>query len=444
MRGFGRAFGSRLRQSTKFVSVGIATGTLGLAAWASCEGKSPTPAATTATTYVLAADVGGTNSRFKLYRVDASDPIELQTTAPGELVFENKYANFDHRNFQEIVEKFLDDAKSHADEHSQQIKTPVVACLALAGVVTENRCRLTNLDWLVCGSELGAAFGIKRVELINDFVAQGYGTLTLGEDEVTALTDAKPRLGAPIGVLGAGTGLGECFLTMGHGGVYGCHPSEGGHKEWAPRGQGSDDTQLELLKYLKIKFSERNRISVERVVSGPGICNVYDFLAYRYPHQIDKQVHKAFMQSTRNAATVATNATPGSLCEQALQIFTSCYGAEAGVLALTFMPFGGLYLTGGVTEKLADRIKNEDDFMEAYFDKGRVSPLLYRVPLYIVNIDDMGERGSHLRAVQILHEVAAGHVDDEPQLDPDHILPLVPARNSGVAQLLGIPGASAA
>ena len=100
-------------------------------------------------------------------------------------------------------------------------------------------------------------------------------------------------------------------MTIGATGEYDCYPSEGGHAEWAPRGAGSDETQLELLKYLKIKFSGWNRISVERVVSGPGICNIYEFLAYQYPHRVDKEVDGRFLGNIRDASTVALNATPG-------------------------------------------------------------------------------------------------------------------------------------
>jgi len=287
---------------------------------------------------------------------------------------------------------------------------PVTACLAVAGVVTENRCLLTNLDWEINGHEIQQKHRIKNLELINDFVAQGYGILTLAPNEVKSLTNAKPRAGAPMACLGAGTGLGECFLTMGPSG-YECYPSEGGHAEWAPRGRGSEETQLELLKYLKIKYSEQNRISVERIVSGHGLCNIYDFLAYRSPSKTDPVQHKAFLRQ-REAAWVVKNVDKNPLCAEALSIFTSCYGAEAGVTGLKFLPFGGLFLTGGVTSKTAHLLFKETGFMDAFYDKGRVSPVLQRVPLFLVLTDDMGERGSHLRAVRLLKSL-----QEKPQIE---------------------------
>lgn len=376
---------------------------------------------------ILSADIGGTNSRFKLISVPLSAPIIRNQKAPGQVLFEGKYLNAAYSSFEKVVDQFLSDAQTAA-----KVEEPIVpdtACLAVAGVVTENRCRLTNLDWHIDGHALEKKHKIGRLELINDFVAQGYGILTLGPHEVKALNNATPREGSPMACLGAGTGLGECFLTTGPNGGYDCYPSEGGHAEWAPRGRGSEETQLDLLKYLKIKFSEQNRISVERIVSGPGISNIYDFLAYKYPERTDRAFHRDFLKS-REAALVVKHATPGSLCEQSLNIFASCYGAEAGVTALKFLPFGGLYLTGGVTGKTMDFLLKDQNFMDSFYDKGRVSPILKRVPLFVVLTDDMGERGSHLRAVKLLHDFNEKKLQVQNDADEQNQhLELVPPRH---------------
>jgi len=194
---------------------------------------------------------------------------------------------------------------------------------------------------------------------------------------------------------------------MGLNNKYEAYPSEGGHKEWAPRGRGSETLQTDLLKFLKVKFSGRNRISVERVVSGRGICNIYEFLAWREPKKIVKHVHEAFMNSPHDGAIITKNAKPGSLCEQALHIYAEIYGAEAGVLALQLMPYGGLYVTGGVTQVTRQWLLEDNHFLDAFADKGRVQSLLDLVPVYLVRIKDMGERGVHYKAVQILHELQA-------------------------------------
>ena len=223
--------------------------------------------------WALAADVGGTNTRLMLYAVDPAAPIVERRTAPGALVCEQKFRNIEFGSLLEIIELFLSELED-GSAASPSHPVPAAACLAVAGVVFANSARLTNLDWVVTGSEIAGQLGIGRVEVINDFVAQGFGVLTLGDDEVETLHAAPPVPDAPIVVLGAGTGLGEAYLTMGPQGQYVCYPSEGGHKEWAPRGAGSDMTQIELLRHLKIKFAGWNRISVERVVSGLGICNI--------------------------------------------------------------------------------------------------------------------------------------------------------------------------
>ncbi|CAK0819994.1 unnamed protein product [Prorocentrum cordatum] len=169
-------------------------------------------------------------------------------------------------------------------------------------------------DWIIDGPMLEERFGLQCIEVINDFVAQGYGTLTLRADEKIHIYGPKTALsGAPIACIGAGTGLGQCFLTADAEGEYTAFPSEGGHAEFAPRGAGNDETQIELLRYLKVKFSGWNRISFERVVSGKGICNTYEFLAYKNPGRIDKKVHSEYLASRENAGIVAQNARPGTL-----------------------------------------------------------------------------------------------------------------------------------
>ncbi|CAE7268963.1 glk, partial [Symbiodinium sp. CCMP2592] len=220
------------------------------------------------------------------------------------------------------------------------------------------------------------------------------------------LNDAEPVQNGTIACIGAGTGLGQCFLVADtQTGDYTCHPSEGQHGEFGPRGAGSDELKLELLKYLKIKFSNAgNRISTERVVSGTGICNIYEFLAYKHPHEVDEEVHEAHNDRPKDAGIIAMNAKPGSLCEKTMKIFADAYGAQCATFALYVQPFGGIYITGGVTKKMREWLLKEGSFMKAYYDKGRLTPVLNRVPLMIVEGDDMGQRGAHLRAVMLLKQ----------------------------------------
>mmetsp|Transcript_129262 Transcript_129262/g.249322 ORF Transcript_129262/g.249322 Transcript_129262/m.249322 type:complete len:498 (-) Transcript_129262:282-1775(-) len=392
----------------------------------------PQPKNASKTGLCLAADVGGTNSRFMLYTVDIDEQVHLRQEAPGKLLLVRKYANICYGCFADVVQAFFDDA--HTASVISDGVHPEVACLAVAGVAQQNIARLTNLDWIINGPELSARFEIGIVEVINDFVAQGYGVLTLSEDEVIQLSGPEPVMGAPIACVGAGTGLGQCFLTAGSTGEYQAYPSEGGHAEFAPRGAGNDETQIELLRHLKVKFSGWNRISYERVVSGKGICNVYEFLAYSRPMSIDLQVHKEFLHNQQDAGIIAKNAAPGNLCHEALKIFASCYGAVSGTFALQVMPFGGLYLSGGVTQKLQSFLREEGSFMEAYMDKGRVSPMLKDVPLFFVKGDEMGQRGAHLRAVRLLHRNRKGLL--VPESGDASKVHLAPPRNAQLKELL--------
>jgi hypothetical protein len=159
-----------------------------------------------------------------------------------------------------------------------------------------------------------------------------------------------------------------------------------------------------------------------------------DFSAYftlflRSFHAV-RATHKRFLADKRDASIIAKNAEHGSLCEEALAIFASCYGAETGVCALKFMPFGGLYLTGGVTNKTMEFLLKDNRFLEAYYDKGRVAPLLDRVPLYVVKCDDMGKRGAHLRAVQLLRYGKRQGAGESSTVSPRKV-ELVPPRSVG-------------
>jgi glucokinase len=253
---------------------------------------------------------------------------------------------------------------------------------------------------------------LKRVtvcRIINDFVAQGYGCLTLDNSEVrhlhgpkVDLNNAESLLTGPKVCVGAGTGLGECYLTQEtEHSKYACFPSEGGHVEYAPR----NDLEVNLWKYLSDKFSSKNRISIERVVSGIGLGNVYEFLASTFPERIEPKVHQEFADAgDEKGRVVAVNAASGSLCRQAMEIMMSAYGCEVGSAAIKFIPTGGLFVTGGLTPKNIKFIEGDDsDFMLGYLNKGRVSPLLEKIPLYAVMTEDLGVRGVH-KAAKTMYE----------------------------------------
>jgi glucokinase len=317
----------------------------------------------------------------------------------------------------------------------------------------DNAARVTNLDNMVidghrlCRMAMDDptpsvyARAIVSCTIMNDFVAQGYGCLTLQSHEVRHLygpeninDDDSPdnnnnncqRYGPKV-CIGAGTGLGECYLTTPPPSVavvrspndtcnpllpppqYTCFPSEGGHVEYAPR----NDLEIKMFQYLSHKFgvahqddeNDENttamcRISVERVVSGLGLANVYEFLATEFPKLVDKTLHDAYLVADDRGKIIAEHIETNQLCRQALSVLLSAYGCEVGSAALKWIPTGGLYISGGLTPKHIDRMTGlESDFMRAYVNKGRVAPLLATIPLYAVLVEDLGVRGAYQAAV---------------------------------------------
>merc|ERR1719198_1038118 len=183
---------------------------------------------------------------------------------PGELVFAKKYQNESHASFTEVCQLFLEEAKKSSGDPP----VPAAVCLACAGGISDNTVDFTNVakGWKIDGYQLQTTLGVPKVRLINDFVAQGYGLLTLSAKEVIQLNpNAEAVPGAPIACVGAGTGLGECYMTADERSVYTCWPSEGGHAEFSPRSPLTGD----LLNFLVKKFDKqgRKRVSMERVVS---------------------------------------------------------------------------------------------------------------------------------------------------------------------------------
>jgi len=353
---------------------------------------------------ILAADIGGTNTRLMLYNVDSNDPCVFRTlgsgkVAPGQLILNKKYMNENYDSFISVVKQFFHDAGVNDN------KPPVAACLAVAGPVKDNTVCFTNRkNWTINGDELATALGIKSIKLINDFLAVGYGLLTLGgEHDILVLQEGERNLSAPIACIGAGTGLGQCYLTPSKDGSYQCFPSEGGHAEFAPR----DDFEIGLLKFLMKKFNQKHRVSVERVISGHGLENIYEYLCTINPNKIDQTVHKKIQEAgDLKAAIIATN-NHNELCSKAMDTFITAYGAEAGVAALKWLPFGGLYITGGMTPKNIDLIATGPNgkFMKALKDKGRVSGILNNIPIYAVLVEDVGERGAHFMAYKEFQEI---------------------------------------
>ena len=345
-------------------------------------------------TLLLAGDIGGTKTILRL--------VEQSAGTFWQTLYEETYPSRNFPDLVPIVQLFL----SAAQQQQSKIPRPQKACFAIAGPVVNDTCVLTNLAWVLDARRLETELEIPQISLINDFSAVGYGILGLETKDLYPLQAVTPQPGAPIAVIGAGTGLGEGFLIEQPGG-HQVFPSEGGHADFAPR----TELEFQLLQYLREKY-DIQRISVERVVSGQGIVAIYQFLRDRKFAQESPDVEKIIRtweqetgrseKSVDPAATIANAAMEkrDRLCEQTLQMFVEAYGTEAGNLAIKLLPYGGLYVAGGIAAKILPLIK-EGSFLRAFGQKGRVSPLLEKVPVQIVLNPQVGLLGAAICASRI-------------------------------------------
>ena len=326
-------------------------------------------------TLLLAGDIGGTKTLLRL----------VESTADTEPLFEATYpsANFAHLN--DIVTRFLKEAHSSC---------PAAACFAIAGPVKNNQSQVTNLGWQLDAQQMEADLGIEHVQLINDFAAVGYGIPAMQAQDVVVLQD-QPRVAkAAIAVLGAGTGLGEALMVWQED-RYTVLPTEGGHTDYAPR----TDLEIGLLQFLRARHG---RVSVERVVSGQGIFTIYEYLRAVEFAPPSPEVEARIQQEDPSAVIAGEALADGDpLCVQALDLFLSCYGAEAGNLALKSLPYGGLYLAGGVGAKVLPKLQN-GLFMKNFLDKGRMSVVLETLPVSLITNPKVGLIGATLYAQRLI------------------------------------------
>lgn len=301
---------------------------------------------------ILAGDIGGTKTHLGLFvlRGEQIDPVADAT-----------YASREHPSFDAVLERFRRDVKRPTSID--------VACFGVAGAVIDGCSNATNLPWQLDERALERVLGAKRVKLLNDLEAAAYGMLQLPPEKLRVLQEGEhPRPRANAAVIAAGTGLGEAMLWY-DGARW--HPvaSEGGHADFAP----ADEDEIELLRYLRGRFGH---VSGERVLSGPGLKNVYDFLRdtgrYDEPKWLAEELAAGDASAHISALALAQRSP---LCEAALRRFARLYGSEAGNLAIRTLARGGVYLGGGIAPKILAYLERPD-FREAFVAKGRFRPFL--------------------------------------------------------------------
>jgi len=319
---------------------------------------------------LIAGDIGGTKT---LLRISAGD---------GAPLLQKSYPSAEYSGLAEILEEFLREAGT---------SEVAAACFALAGPVSGRRVKLTNLPWEVDADALAVRFSIPRITLINDFEAVGQGIAALQpEDLLTLQPGVSHEQGVRI-VVGAGTGLGVAWLSWANGN-YAVHPSEGGHMDFAP----ADATQYALLQYLQ---QRHGHVSYERIVSGPGLVAIFEFLRDSRLVSPPSAQLIAAMGEGDIAAAITRFAQQGHepIARMALDLFVRIYGAFVGNLALLALPRGGIYVAGGIAAKIATTMQR-GDFMRAFHDKGRYAGLLASLPVHVVTNPQIGLLGANLMA----------------------------------------------
>ncbi|MGQ0793533.1 MAG: glucokinase [Deltaproteobacteria bacterium] len=307
---------------------------------------------------ILAADIGGTKTNIALFELEGG---ALRAVA------EAKFPSGEHKSLGEIVAKF----------QVANRQTVARACFGVAGPVKNGRCEATNLPWIVDSSDLAAQLGIPSVGLINDLEANAYGIAALRAEDFAVLNPGAAGAEGNAAVIAAGTGLGEAYLYW-DGRRHRPVACEGGHSDFAPR----NEVEMELLRYLLKRFPH---VSYERVLSGPGLFNVYSFVRDSGKFGSEPGWLAEKIAEGNPAAAVSESALAGT-CEiaaQALALFVSIYGAEAGNLALKIMSTGGVFVGGGVAPRIIGKM-TDGTFMRAFVDKGRLGRLMEAIPVRVI------------------------------------------------------------
>ena len=315
----------------------------------------------------LAGDIGGTKTRLALF----DDELHCKR--------QEIYASKDFPHLEDIVKLFLKEKVAKA-------------CFGVAGPVVEGRCQTTNLPWILVEKDLEKVLKIPKVSLINDLEANAWATFCLQPAEIFTVQKGTKKNGTQA-VIAAGTGLGEAGLYW-DGKKHHPFASEGGHTDFGAR----NEVEMELYRYLRKKF---DHISYERILSGPGIYNIYRFLIDLQLEKDEEEIRLAF--ANKDPAKVITEkavAGESKACVKAVEWFVSLYGGEAGNLALKYLAIGGVYIGGGIAPNILPFFKKKI-FLESFLSKGRFRELLSEIPVHVI----LNERAALLGAAKYCLEL---------------------------------------
>lgn len=323
---------------------------------------------------IIAGDIGGTKTNVALF--------EQREECMVEPVVQESYPSAGYDSLEAILEEFT-------SKHPSELMS---GCFGVAGPVVEGCVDATNLAWDVSEASLAEHLKLRQVKLINDLEATAYGVECLRDAQLYTLHEGRGRREGHRALIAAGTGLGMAGLFW-DGKRYRPMPSEGGHADFGPR----NEREFELFRYTREKVG--GRVSVERVLSGPGLFNIYEFLRdrnyYEEPAWLAEELQKG------DPSAVVSNAAldgKAELASAALDMFAEIYGAMAGNLVLLLKPTGGLYVGGGIAPKILEKLK-DGTFMRAYLDKGRMAFITDSTPVRIILDDKTALYGAALCAL---------------------------------------------
>ena len=306
---------------------------------------------------LLAGDIGGTNTRLALY--------EYQR--PIKLIKEHRFLSNNFSSLSSAIKSFLKEEKGKVE----------AASFGVAGFVKNGRCQTTNIPWLIDINEIAKDLNVSKAYLLNDLEANAYGVECLKENELYTLNEGEIGSQGNACIVAAGTGLGEAGMFF-DGKRLKPFACEGGHTDFAPQ----NDLEIELLKFLQKKYGH---VSYERIVTGPGIYNLYEFLVENNLEPKIESLEKELKKHPEPQVIITKKGInkENKTCERVINWFISIYGAEAGNAALKFFALGGVYIGGGIAPRMIEKLK-EGAFMKAFADKGRFSKLMMSMPVKII------------------------------------------------------------
>lgn len=317
--------------------------------------KSTTKKKTDKIHIVLAGDVGATKTNLALYKTEKGQVM---------LQYEAQYKSRHYKNIFDLIRAFI----------GNNLPFPDSICLGVAGPVFQGQARLSNIDWEINADDLSAHFNIKKVRLINDLEATAYGLAMLNDSDVVTIHHGDDTAHGNAAIIAPGTGLGEAGLYW-DGNYYHPFATEGGHADFAAR----NEFDFDLYNFLRKKFGH---VSWERLVCGPGIVNIYQFLRDEKKQEVPEWLREEIAKGDA-PAVISRHVSESEICKETMRLFIRFLAYESANLVLKLKATGGLFIGGGIAPKIVALLEN-NAFYSSFCQSGRLNYLLEKVPVKII------------------------------------------------------------